>query len=161
MGHRDAAPGLYEELRGDCMISARVNVVEHWGEKFALRVNAEVGVALTAAAEVGAHVASEASMSRKRTGRMAKMDVLETVGTPIGWAGGFRSEAFYAGFQSDGTLGSRRRKVSAATERRRASASGQARATRSGSNRGIKPLGFLEKGRTAAKLELLERLNRL
>ena len=143
------------------MISAKVNVVSGWGAKFAKEVNAQAKVAVERSSKVGAEIASQASLPRRRTGRMAKMDVLEVQGTPTGWAGGFKSEAFYAGFQSRGTLGSRRGKVSAATLRRRASASGQARAARTSGSGGISPLGFLEKGRTAARKDLIERLNRI
>lgn len=159
MGHRGEARRFHEELRGDRMIGAKVNVVSGWGAEFAKHVNEQTKTALEEASRLGAQVASQASEPRHRTGKMAKMELLEVRGTPSGWTGGFRSEAFYAGFQSRGTRGNRRGKVSAATLRRRASASGQARG--GGLGGGITPLGFLEKGRTAARKDLIDRLNRL
>ncbi|MBA2642654.1 MAG: hypothetical protein H0U82_07000 [Actinobacteria bacterium] len=113
------------------MISAKVNVVGNWGEDFAKRVNVRVKDELAEATEEGARVASAAASSRRRTGRMAEMEVLPVKGTPTGWTGGFKSRAWYAGFQSRGTSG------------------------------GITPLGFLEKGRTEARKSLIARLNRL
>jgi hypothetical protein len=62
---------------------------------------------------------------------MAEMEILPVRGTPTGWSGGFRSKAWYAGFQSRGTKS------------------------------GITPLKFLEKGRTEARKSLIARLNRL
>jgi len=141
------------------MISANVNVVGGWGQDFARRVNRQVRIAVEQASEDGARVAGAAAP--RRTGRMATMETLPVKPTPTGWSGGFFSRAFYAGWQSTGTLGSRSRKVKAATLRRRQSASGQARLARVGSSRGIKGSGFLEKGGTAARKSLIERLNRL
>lgn len=143
------------------MISARISIERGWGDRFARRIESQVPGHLRSATEEGAKVASDASLPRRRTGRMARMDVLPVVPTPRGYQGGFRSRAFYAGFQSTGTAGSRRRKVKASTLRRRQSASGLKRAARFGANRGIAPLGFLEKGRLAARKALVARLNRL
>lgn len=113
------------------MIGAKVDVRKRWGYELARRINAGAERAVREASEEGARVASSASSSRRRTGRMAAMDVLDVVGTGDGWEGGFRSSAFYAPFQSKGT------------------------------KTGITPLRFLEKGRTEARNELVERLNRL
>jgi hypothetical protein len=113
------------------MISARVNVVGSFGAELARRVNRQVRVELERASEAGARAASDAAASRKRTGRMAEMETLPVEGTPTGWTGGFRSKAWYAGFQSRGTRG------------------------------GITALGFLEKGRSEARRDLLARLKRL
>lgn len=143
------------------MISAKVNVVGGWGEQFARRVNAQVRDAMEDAAEVGAREAARAAAGRRRTGTMVKMEVLPVVGTPTGWQSGFSSKAWYAHFQSSGTLGSRRRSVKASTQRRRESASGQARTAKLGASPGITPLHFFEKGRTAARKYLKERLSRL
>lgn len=113
------------------MIGAKVNVVGNWGAEFAKHVNAKVADAVADASEDGAKVASAASQARRRTGHMAEMEILPVRGTPSGWTGGFRSKAWYAGFQSRGT------------------------------KRGITPLKFLEKGRTEARKSLIARLNRL
>lgn len=143
------------------MISARISVERGWGDAMARRIEKQARAAMQPASEDGARVASQASLSRRRTGRMAQMDVLPTIATPRGYSAGFRSRGFYAGFQSFGTAGARKRKVKASTLRRRQSPSGQARSARFGANKGITPLGFLEKGRTAARKSLIARLNRL
>lgn len=139
------------------MISARVDLVSGWGERMARELERQARDAIRPACEEGARVASQASAPRRRTGLMAQMEVLPTVATPRGYAGGFRSKAYYAGFQSRGTRGLRRGRLSAATLRRRASASGRAR---SGGG-AISPLGFLERGAAAARRALLARLNRI
>lgn len=113
------------------MISARVNVVGRWGPEFAKRVNAQVRDAVQDAAEVGAEVSARESLSRRRTGKMAVMDVLSVRGTGTGWEAGWKSRAFYARMQSGGT------------------------------KRGVTPQRFLEKGATAARKHLRDRLNRL
>lgn len=143
------------------MISARISVEKGWGDAMARAIERQVPALVRAASEEGAEVASAASQSRRRTGRMAEMDVLPVVETPRGFSGGFRSRAFYAGFQSRGTLGSRRGGVKASTLRRRQSASGQARASKLGGSGGVSALGFLEKGRSAMRRNLIARLNRL
>lgn len=97
----------------------------------ARRIEAQVPRLLAEATEDGADVASKASLSRRRTGRMSEMETLPVQPTPRGFAGGFRSKAWYAKFQSKGT------------------------------RTGIAPLDFLEKGRTAARKSLVARLNRL
>jgi len=122
---------MVEEPGGDRVIGARVNVVGNWGDEFARRVNRVTRDAVQDAVEVGAREASAAAQSRRRTGKMAQMEVLAVRGTPTGWQAGFRSEAWYAGFQSRGT------------------------------KRGITPLKFLEQGRSAARKHLISRLNRL
>lgn len=143
------------------MISAKVSVEKGWGDRFARAIERQVPAMVVDAAEDGAKVASQASLARRRTGRMAKMDVLPVTPTPRGYQGGFRSRAFYAGFQSRGTLGSRRGKAKASTLRRRQSISGQARLAKLGGSGGISGLGFLEKGRAAMRKSLIARLNRL
>lgn len=143
------------------MIGARVDVRLDWGAEIAREINLEVRDAVADASDVGAEVASAASLSRRRTGRMARIEAVPVVGTPDGWEGGFKSEAFYSGFQSRGTLGSRRRKLKASTLRRRESAAGQARLAKLGGSGGVSPLGHEEKGLAAAKRALVDRLNRL
>ncbi len=113
------------------MIGAKVNVVSGWGDEFAKRVNRATRDAVQDAVEVGAREASAGAQTRRRTGKMAQMEVLDVRGTPTGWQAGFKSRAFYAGFQSRGT------------------------------KRGITPLKFLEQGRSAARKNLIDRLNRL
>lgn len=142
------------------MISARIDLVSGWGEKMARKLEQRARDAVRPAAEEGAKIASAASASRRRTGRMAQMEILPTTTTPRGFAGGFRSKAWYAGFQSRGTGGSRKARVKASTLQRRRSASGQTRQVRYGANRGITPLGFLEKGRAAMRKSLIENLER-
>lgn len=143
------------------MISARVDLVRGWGEQMARQMERQAREALKPASEAGAQVASHSAASRRRTGKMAQMDVLPTVSTPRGYSAGFRSRAWYADFQSSGTSGRRSRKVKASTLRRRESLSGQSRAASYGSNPGITPLKFLEKGRSAARKELVARLKRI
>lgn len=143
------------------MIGAKVNVVGGWGDEFAKRVNRATRDAVQDAVEVGAREASAASLPRRRSGDMSKMDVIPVRATPTGWEAGFRSKGWYAGFQSRGTLGARKGKVKAATLARRASPSGQARFAKVAGSKGITPLGFLEKGRSAARKHLVARLNRL
>ncbi len=143
------------------MIGARVNVVGRWGEEFARKANAQARLATQQAVEVGADVASAGAQARRRTGKMAEMEIIPVRGTPTGWTAGFRSKGWYAGFQSRGTLGSRRGKVKESTLRRRESVSGQARFAKVAGSGGITPLGFLERGRSAARKHLVDRLNRL
>lgn len=162
MGCGSAAHRIREEHRGlVCMISARIDLERGWGDKMARAIEQHARAAIAPAAEDGAKVASDASRSRRRTGRMAEMDVLPVIPTQRGYSGGFRSRAWYAGFQSFGTGGSRKRKVKASTLHRRQSASGQARAARFTGNPGIAPLHFLEKGRAAMRKSLVSRLNQL
>lgn len=142
------------------MIGAKIDVRTGWGAEFAKEVNERVRVAVTEASEHGADVASDIAQRRRRTGRMAKINAVSTRGTPTGWEGGFKSEAFYSGFQSRGTNAARKR-VSAATLRRRQSASGQARQARVAGAAGVKPLHHEEAGLKAAKKRLRELLNRI
>lgn len=143
------------------MIGASVNVAGGWGDAFARRVNADVRDAVTAASREGAETAAAIAQRRRRTGRMAEIEVLGTVGTPTGWEGGFRSPAFYAPFHDEGTLGSRRRRLKASTLRRRQSGSGQARQAKLAGSAGIPPLRFLAEGRRVARRRLVDELNRL
>ncbi len=113
------------------MIGAKVNVVGGWGDEFAKRVNRATRDAVQDAVEVGAEVASAGAQARRRSGDMAQMQIIPVRGTATGWEAGFRSKAWYAGFQSRGT------------------------------KRGITPLKFLEQGRSAARKNLIDRLNRL
>lgn len=91
---------------------------------------------------------------------MDDIRAVDVRGTPDGWEGGFRSDAFYSGFQSRGTVASRKR-VKASTLRRRSSPSGQARFSKVAGSRGITPLRHEEKGLAAAKKHLVGLLNRL
>lgn len=113
------------------MIKTTVHVGRGWGHDLAKRVNAQVRDAVQDAVEEGARVASRESLARRRTGKMAQIDVLPVRGTPTGWEAGFKSRAFYARMQSGGTA------------------------------RGVTALRFLEKGRTAARKYLKARLDRL
>ena len=113
------------------MISARISLERGWGDAMARRIEQQARVELERAVEDGAKAASQASLSRRRTGTMAQMETLPVVATPRGFTSGFRSKAWYAGFQSRGT------------------------------KRGISALGFLEKGRTAARKSFISRIDRL
>lgn len=113
------------------MISARINVERGWGDAMARRLERQIPGLIQQATEDGAEVARAAAQSRRRTGRMAEMEVFPVQATPRGYVGGFRSKAWYAKFQNKGT------------------------------SRGITALGFLEKGRTAMRKSFTERLNRL
>jgi hypothetical protein len=143
------------------MIQARISLSAGWGERMARQLEGKARAALPDAAKQGARVASSAAQARRRTGRMAQMELLPVERTPRGFSCGFRSQAWYAGFQSEGTLGSRRRQVKVSTLRRRQSASGQARLAKVGGSGGISALGFLEKGRTAMRRSFVERMNRI
>lgn len=143
------------------MIGARVDVRAGWGADIAREINEQVRHAVADASQHGAKVAAAGASRRRRTGRMADIQPVDVIGTPDGWEGGFRSPAFYAPFQSFGTLGSRRRKLKASTIRRRQSGSGQARLARTGGSGGITPLRFLEQGRTEGRRRLLDLLNNL
>jgi hypothetical protein len=143
------------------VIGAKVDVRSGWGEELAREVNMRVRGMVEAASETGADEAAAAAGARRRTGRMANIDKVPVVGTPDGWEGGFRSKAWYSGFQSRGTLGSRKRSVKSSTARRRQSLSGQARFAKVAGSRGISPLGHEETGLRAAKKHLVELLNRL
>lgn len=85
------------------MISARVSLETGWGQAMARRIESRVPALMREAAEDGAQVASDASRSRSRTGRMATMDVLPVARVPRGYTGGFRSRAWYARIQSSGS----------------------------------------------------------
>lgn len=113
------------------MIHATVHVTEGWGREIARRVNAVAKDAVGDASKEGAKVASGLAGSRRRTGTMATMELLPVVETPTGFEGGFRSKAWYAGFQSRGTRS------------------------------GITPLGFLQAGQQAARKQLVDRINRI
>lgn len=113
------------------MIGARVDVRTGWGAEIAREINVQVRDAVGDASEVGAEVAATEAAARRRTGKMQDVEPVPVVGTPDGWAGGFRSKAFYSGMQSRGT------------------------------RRGVKPLRHEEKGLAAAKRSLVDRLNRL
>lgn len=141
------------------MIGAKIDV-RSWGPELAKQINGLVGEAVAASSKVGADVAAQAA-TRHRTGKMHHIEPVETRGTPDGWEGGFKSEAFYSGFQSRGTLGSRKGALKAATKRRRESVSGQARLAGLGRSRGITPLHHEEKGLAAAKADLVDRINHL
>lgn len=143
------------------MISANVEVVRGWGEDFARRVNAQVALELAAASREGAEVAAKMAAKRRRTGGMELFVVMRVEGTPTGWVGGFQSQAFYSGFQSRGTLASRKRKLKASTVARRSSRSGKARYAKVAGSSGIKPLRHEEAGLAAAKKSLVARLNRI
>ncbi len=142
------------------MIGARVDVRKGWGAELAKEINLKVKDAVGDASKVGAEVASSA-VTRRRTGKMANIKPVEVIGTPDGWEGGFKSEQFYSGFQSRGTLGLRKKALTASTKRRRESTSGQERLAKVSGHRGIKPLGHEEKGLAAAKKALVDRLNHL
>jgi hypothetical protein len=112
------------------VISARIDVGRRFGDEIRRRSNDVVREAIAHASQAGAEKASEGASRRRRTGTMAEMEVLEVEGTGTGWAGGFRSAAFYAGFQSRGT------------------------------SKGIAGLGFLEEGAKVAKRELIAEIER-
>lgn len=114
------------------MIRATFTLRQGWGAEFSRRINRVVEEELGHASKTGAAVASSIAATRSRSGTMADMELLEVEGNAAaGWDGGFRSKAWYAGFQNKGT------------------------------SRGIVGLHFLEKGRTAARKQLVDRLNRL
>lgn len=145
------------------MIGARIDVRKGWSADIARTINLQVAEAVADASRVGAQVAASAAGARRRSGDMAEIKPVDVRGTADGWEGGFRSKAWYSGFQSRGTLGSRGRALKASTKRRRESESGQERLGRAlrGGNRGISPLRHEEKGLAAAKRALLDRIDRL
>lgn len=112
------------------MINATVTLHGNWANDLIRKAELSVPIELAEASRLGAEAASTVADRRHRTGKMAEMEILEVHGTATGWEGGFRSRAWYAVFQNKGT------------------------------RRGIKGLHFLEKGRTVARKDLIERLNR-
>jgi len=143
------------------VVGATVNVVSGWGEQFAREINAEVRDAVKDSSRVAAQEAASVAAGRRRTGKMAQMEPVDVRGTPTGWEGGFRSQAWYSGFQSRGTLKSRKRALKVSTLRRRSSASGQDRFAKVSGSGGIRPLGHEEKGLAVGKKHLVARLNAL
>lgn len=116
------------------MIGATVDVRRGWSTDIAKRVNRLIPPKLERASERGADVAAAKSQSRKETGLMATMEVLDVEPTGDGWVGGFRSLAWYARLHSKGY-------------------------TTGGTT--VPALRFLEAGRTVARRELVDELNRL
>lgn len=113
------------------MIGARVDVRAGWGADIAREINEQVRHAVADASEHGAKVAAAVASRRSRSGLMADIRPVDVIGTPDGWEGGFRSQAFYSGMQSRGT------------------------------KRGVAPLRHEEQGLEAAKQHLRDTLNRL
>lgn len=116
--------------------------------------------AVQAAAVEGAAAASVVAGQRTRTGRMQRMEVVSAHGTRQGYAAGFGSDAWYAGFQNDGTRSRRTRRVKESTLRRRSSPSGMARRQRAGQHPGVPPLRFFEAGQRAGRVALRRELER-
>jgi hypothetical protein len=117
------------------MIGAKVDIRKGWGVDLAKRVNAQIPPKLARASDAGAREASTRSLSRKKTGTMATMELLPIVGTGDGWLGGFKSEAWYARLQSKGFT------------------------TRDGGH--VDGLHFMEAGRRVARRKLVDELNAL
>lgn len=136
------------------MITATVKGFDHFDE-VTDQVEQICVEALNAAAREGAQVASAIAARRSDTGTMATMHVVAATGDIDGYTSGFRSAAWYAVFQNFGTLVSRRRRVSAATLRRRSSGSGQARLAKNAGASGITPLRFFDAGRREGRRRLL------
>lgn len=124
--------------------------VENRFRQITVDVNNMAKQAVAEGAVAGARAASAAAAARSKSGHMAAITVDPVVGAADGWESGFVSHAYYAWFQSFGTLGSRTRKLkrSSATKRTREAGTG------------IKPLRFLDIGRRAGRKAMLERLNR-
>lgn len=147
------------------MIKTTFNVVANFGAEIAQAANLIAREELQRASDFGAEQASSLAGGRRRTGEMAKFKAVQVIPTASGWRGGFRSDAgisgeFYSGFQSRGTLASRKRKVKQQTLNRRESPSGKARYAKVAGKKGITPLGHEEKARAQARAFLIANLNR-
>jgi hypothetical protein len=81
---------------------------------------------------------------------MSDIAATPVFGTADGWAVGIRSPAFWAWFQSEGTLSNFRRKLKQPGRRRRAAPPGS----------GITALHFFGRGRAIARKSLLRELAR-
>lgn len=151
-----------------------MNVVKDWGEKIAKESNAVAKRSLEEAAKVGAGTAAQLASGRKEhTGKMRDWVTVPTDATGNGWRSGFRSAAsmsgeFYSGFQSRGTLASRRgtpsspgnpgTQVKQQTLARRQSPSGRIRYAKVAGRKGIAPLKHEEQALAVAKQHLLRLL---
>ncbi len=144
-------------------ITSTVKIDNRFGE-LTRGYDRAVRVALIRSVIVGAKVASARAKERSETGTMAQMSLRYPRpmkgGATRGYEAQFYSNAYYSSFQEFGTLGSRKRKLSAATVRRRSSASGQARQAKVSGRTGIQPLKFMVAGRAAARKTLLLELQR-
>lgn len=142
-----------------------MNVRRGWGDELARAKNREVAHALDVASRHAAAEARRVASARRRAGddsvHMSDITAARVVGTVDGWEGGFKSPAWYSGFQSRGTVGARKVRLKASTLRRRNSKSGSTRFARVSGSSGIRPLYHEEKGLAAGKKLLKQMLDRL
>lgn len=135
-----------------------------WDDQMAQDLSAATRQALfettTEMAKAATHIARE----RQRPGNHRKMQEITELTVfewSDGWEGGIISPAWYAWFQNDGTLGSRKKKLKKATLERRSSRSGQARYAKVSGNKGITPLGFFDAAIKVARKDLKARIDAL
>lgn len=115
-----------------------------------------------AGAEAGRDEFARVASQRQRTGKMSDVRVIDAAGDVNGYTAGVANDpkAWYSRFQDHGTNGSRKKRLSKQTERRRATASGQARQAKVAGRTGIKPLGFTSAARKVGKQAMRSRLAR-
>ena len=106
--------------------------------------------AVAIGAREGGKVASAAAASRSKTGAMANIRVSSPSTTPDGYEASFISPVFHAWLQNYGTLGNRRKPLKQSPRTNRTREPGT----------GVKPLRFLDAGRTAGRKAMLDHIAR-
>ena len=111
-----------------------------------------------------AKTAAPIAFTRQRAGTHRKMhEITELVVFEFstGYEGGITSPAWYAYFQNDGTLGSRKKPLRASTLQRRQSPSGQARLAKVQGRKGITPLKFFDEAVKVGRKNLKEQIENI
>ena len=148
----------------------KVDVVKEIGWEDKVWADIEVGLkdAMAVTTLERAKAATDIARKRSRPGPHRKMmEITELTIFPYseGWTsgleGGITSPAWYAWFQSDGTLASRKKPVKKATLERRSSLSGKARYAKVAGNKGITPLEFFDAAIKVGRAELKKQVKLL
>jgi hypothetical protein len=139
-----------------------------WDEMLIHDVDTALGQAVRDATLQMAKAATDLARRRQRAGSHRKMMEITEINTfpysegwTSGWEGGIKSPAWYAWFQSDGTLAARKKPLKKATVDRRTSPSGLARYAKVHGRKGITPLGFFDAATKVGRLELKKRVEAL
>jgi hypothetical protein len=150
------------------VIHVDVVKITGWNEMLLHDIDAGIGEAVRGATLEMAKAATGIARRRQRPGTHRKMmEITELTVFPYrsgwesGWEGGIMSPAWYAWFQSDGTLGSRKKPVKQATLDRRSSPSGKARYAKVAGRKGITPLEFFDAATKVGRRELKARIEAL
>lgn len=140
-------------------LHSTVKDFEHFRE-FGEEVDLACEGAINAGSRAGADAASAIAAQRSKSGEMEKMEISEASGDVDGYTGGFSSDAWYAWFQSAGTLAARSRQLKRGGAWR-STPSGAKRYAKVSGGQGITPLHFFETGRTVGRAKMIEELARL